>query len=244
MYLILVAEGEDGRSVDRFSLPPLVTASTWASVWSSLWSQALARRGATHDSDGTVAPAMTNREALAIVMALRRMARATGAEFPLWYQFAAPAYAWTPGTDVLDATDRQADEEYPADAAVQLHLELQRLTAELDDRAVKEPRLEISDVFADGETQREVAAALRDDGARAEFKIPLPACKDPNTGKPARPVYDDRDRKWKCPGGVVTIDDPITAIIKSAAPLAIIAILAYGAGVIWSKKPRRRRRKG
>lgn len=204
----------------------------------------MARRGTTHDADGTVAPALSNREALAIVMALRRTAQRHGAAFPLWYQFAAPAYAWTPGSDVLDATDRQAEAEYPPDATVQLHLEIQRLTADLDEANAPDPRIELEDTFMEAETQREVAAALRDDGARAEFKIPLPACKDPQTGKPARPVYDDRDRKWKCPGGVVTIDDPITAIIKTAAPLAIIAILAYGAGVVLAKPRRRRRKKG
>lgn len=219
---------------ERFTLPPLITSSSWSTAWQSLWEQS--RRGMTRDDEGTIAPAWTNREAAAVVWATRR---AAPDRFPLWYQFAAVAYGWQPDGDKIDATQQQADRMYPADASVQLNLELQRIAADLDEAGAEAPRLELADVFEEPDRIRDVTAALRQDGARASFKIPLPACKDPATGRPARPVYSKERRKWECPGGVVTIDDPITAIAKTAGPLALLLGLAY---VLIKIGPRRTRR--
>lgn len=224
---------------ERFTLPPVITGSTWNTVWGALWERQ--PRGVQEDSDGTIAPKWTNREAMAVISALR--AAAGTAAFPLWYQFAAIAYGWTPDNDRVVATAAQADEIYPADAAVQLQGEIQRITGDFDLEHRGEPRLELdSDAFGDRATILEARQALRDDGADAQFKIPLPACKDPKTGKPARPVKGS-DGKWRCPGGPLLIDDPITAIIKALAPIALPAALILGAAWVMSKRPRRARRR-
>jgi hypothetical protein len=192
------------------------------------------------DDDGTVAPHWTNREAIAVVAALRA---AAGARFPLWYQFAAPAYGWEPGRNRLDRSDEQADRDYDANAAVMLNLELQRIAQELDEARKPDPRMDLdAQSWTDVAFQGEVTKALRDDGAQAQFKIPLPACKDPKTGKPAKPVKGP-DGKWHCPGGPLLIDDPITAIIKALAPIAVPAALILGAAWLMSKRQRRPRRR-
>jgi hypothetical protein len=168
---------------------------------------------------------------------------AAGARFPLWYQFAAPAYGWEPGRNRLDRSDEQADRDYDANAAVMLNLELQRIAQELDEARKPDPRMDLdAQSWTDVAFQGEVTKALRDDGAQAQFKIPLPACKDPKTGKPAKPVKGP-DGKWHCPGGPLLIDDPITAIIKALAPIAVPAALILGAAWLMSKRQRRPRRR-
>lgn len=227
---------------ERFTLPRTITGSTWPNVMDSLWERS--SRGMVTDDDGTIAPRWTNREALAVIMALRRAAKLTQAGFPLWYQFAAVAYGWTPDVDVVEASSAQADMEYPPQIAVPLNLEIQRITHDLEDEGVKaESRLDIDDEFDDKETIAEVRKALKQDGADAAFKIPLPACKDPVTGKPAKPVRDPRTGKLTCPGGGMTIDDPITAILKSLSKVAIPAALILGAAWVLSQKQQRRSRR-
>lgn len=227
---------------ERFTLPPVITGSTWSNVMESLWTQA--RRGVEADDDGTIAPKWTNREAAAIIAGMRELGRGVPGGFALWYQFAALAYAWEPGVDRLDATPDQADRMYPPEAAVQLNLELQRITNELDDARHSDPRLALVDVFDRASFQAEVETALAQDGAQAAFKIPLPACKDPRTGKPTKPIKDPRTGKWTCPGGVVTVDDPLTAIVKIGATIAIpLAIILVAYGVMVGKQQRRGRRK-
>lgn len=215
---------------DRIALPPLVTASSWRSIVQSIWQQS-ARAGLETDDDGRTAPAWTNRQALSIVSGMRNAARPVTA-WPLWYQFAAAAYGWDPSSNELDTTDGRADGAYPAGAAVQLVDELRRIAEQLDAVRYPELRVELPDVWADPEIVADMSAALQGDGARVAFKIPLPVCKDPVTGKPARPVKDPADGRWKCPGGVVVIDDPVTAIVKSlskvAVPVALI-LIAYEA---------------
>lgn len=225
----------------RFSLPPVITASKWATVWSNLWQNA--PRGLASDGAGGFAPAWTNREALSVISGLRELAKGSAAGFPLWYQFAAIAYGWSPESDTLTATSSQADDDYPIDAAVSLGDELKRIAGDLDKSSHPNPRMALADVFDNRELLQEVSVALRQDGADAAFKVPLPACKDPVTGKPARPVKDAAG-KWKCPGGALTIDDPITAFLKMLEPLiipaGIILILAAAAGTK-TRRGRRRR---
>lgn len=224
---------------ERFTLQPTITGSTWSNVWGALsWERP--SRGMVTDDDGTVAPRWTNREAIAVIAAVRAVA---SADFPLWYQFAAPAYGWEPGRNKLDRSEPQGDRDYEANAAVMLQLEIQRIFNDLDERRKADPRLDIdAQSWTDATLQAEVAKALREDGAQAQFKIPLPACKDPKTGKPARPVKGE-DGKWRCPGGPLLIDDPITAIVKALAPIAIPAALILGAAWVMSKRPRRPRRR-
>lgn len=223
---------------ERFALPPVITGSTWGNVWGFMWEHQ--PRGVVTDDDGTIAPRWTNREAIAMIAALRA---AAGAAFPLWYQFAATAYGWEPGKSKLDRSEAQADRDYDANAAVMLQLEISRLTADLDEQRKADPRLELdAQSWTDVAIQSEIAKALREDGAQTQFKIPLPACKDPKTGKPAKPVKG-ADGKWHCPGGPLLIDDPITAIVKALAPIAIPAALILGAAWVMTKRPRRPRRR-
>lgn len=224
---------------DRFALPPVVTASSWSALERALWEKA---RRIDRDDDGMPAPVITNREAISIIAGVRALASGTQSGFPLWYQFAAAAYGWAPETDEIDTTTAQAEAVYSPDASAQLAQELHRIVAELDAAGVSKPRIQLEE----NEWTRmaeEVNIALRQDGARAEFKIPLPACKDPRTGKPAKPVYDPRTRKWTCPGGVVTIDDPLTAILKTAGPVLLIVAALYGAASFLGANARRGRRK-
>lgn len=167
---------------ERFRLQPIVTASLWGTVWESIWSGLQRDRGMQIDREGTTAPKLTNREAIAIVAALRKESQRTTAGFPLWYQFAAIAYGWDPDNDRLDISDTQRDRVYPADMAVELFLAVQKLTFELEKESPTDPRLELdSGAFADNVFQGEVIAALHADGAFTTAVIPL--CKDKKTGK-------------------------------------------------------------
>lgn len=223
---------------ERFTLPPVITGSTWTAVWGALWERS--SRGTVADEEGALAPKWTNREAIAIIAAIRS---AAAPDFPLWYQFAAPAFGWEPGVNKLDRSEAQADREYDPSAAVLLYQEIRRIATELDDRQRREPRVELdAQTWTDATFQAEIAKALREDGAQAQFKIPLPACKDPRTGKPARPVRGS-DGKWRCPGGPLLIDDPITAIVKALAPIALPVALILGAAWVMSKRPRRPRKR-
>lgn len=223
---------------DRVALPPVVTASTWRNIVQSIWQQS-ARQGLETDDDGATAPAWTNRQALSIVAGMRAAARPV-MSWPLWYQFAAAAYGWDPATGELDASDERAEGAYPAGAAVQLVAELRRIAEALDAVRYPELRVELPESWGGAELVADMTAALRDDGAQVAFKIPLPTCRDPRTGKPARPVRDPADGRWKCPGGVVTIDDPITAIIKSLSKAAVPAALILIAYAAITNKRRRR----
>lgn len=230
-------EGETG-SVDRLRLPPVITASNWATVQGALWGRS--PRGLA-EADGVQVPRWTSREAAAVVQGMRGIARRAGDPFALWYQFAAVALGWEPGGG-LDSSDEQADLDYPADTAVQLSQEFTRIAGILDRAKVADPSISLADAWSDPKFVESVSASLQGDGAaNATFKIPLPACRDPRTGKPVLPVRG-RDGKWTCPGGLVTVDDPVTAIVKSlskvAIPLALI-LIAYGA----LKATRRGRRK-
>lgn len=225
---------------ERFQLPPVITSSSWLTVMQSLWAQS--KRGTVQDGAIEV-PAWTNREAIAVVSAMRELAKGmpAGQGFPLWYQFAAAAYGWDPKTDKLDNSMAQADRLYLGGDAVDLNAELERIVTHLDQRQHPNPRMALVDRFNSDTLQSEVRAALAQDGANVEFKIPLPACKDPSTGRPARPVKDPRTGKWTCPGGAITIDDPLTALLKALATVAVPAALVLLA--IGAVAPRRRRRK-
>lgn len=216
----------------------MITGSTWENVWGAMWERP--PRGVVTDDEGTIAPRWTNREAVAVIEGLRA---AASSSFPLWYQFAATAYGWTPGESKLDRSDAQADRIFDPNAAVMLMLEIQRIAHELDDKRKPDPRLDLdAQSWSDVAVQSEIAKALREDGAQTQFKIPLPVCKDPKTGKPAKPVKGS-DGKWHCPGGPILIDDPITAIVKALAPIAIPAALILGTAWVMAKRPRRPRRR-
>lgn len=220
------------------TLPPVITASTWKTIVDSIWEHS-ARQGLETDDEGGTAPAWTNRQVLAIVVGMKAAAKAVMA-WPLWYQFAAAAYGWDPEAGTLDTSDTHGDAAYPVGAAVQLVAELRRIAAALDAVRYPETRVDLADVWDDPSVLSDATAALAGDGARIAFKVPLPACKDPVTGKPSFPKRDPRDGRWKCPGGVVTVDDPITAIMKSLSKAVVPAALILIAYAAFTNKRRRR----
>lgn len=232
---------------ERFTLPPVITASTWSNVADALWAQS--RRGSVQDDSGDMAPKWTNREAVSLVSALRELGKGAPGGFAWWYQFAAVAYGWEPSAykDHLLASAAQADAIYPPDTAVMLNREIARIMTGLDTVTRPEPRMELVDVFDDNAFKSDVMEALHQDGASAQFKIPLPACKGDKDRKAGPPVWDRKERRWKCPGGVVTVDDPLTAIVKSlikpAAAIAVVYLLATGIPVAINARRRRRKRK-
>ena len=231
----------------RFTLPPVITATTWGNVAGALWLQS--RRGSVTDDAGDLAPKWTNREAAALVRALRDIGRGAPGGFPWWYQFAAAAYGWEPAAykDHLLASGEQADAIYPPETAVMLRREVDRICEGLDTIRQAEPRLELADVFDDDEFKDDVMQALHQDGAQAQFKVPLPACKGKGDRKVVPPVWDRKERRWKCPDGVVVVDDPLTALVKAlikpAAVIAVVYLLATGVPVAINQRRRRRTRK-
>lgn len=214
-----------------FALPPVLTASNWATVERSLESTRAKRE-------------WTNREALAVVQALRGVAKRTRSGWPWWYQYAAAAYGWEPGTDALDESAARADADYEEGAAEVLLDEARRMAAELDASGVLDARLDLADVWGDKDGQALIQRALADDGVKATWKVPLPACKG-RDGRPAVPRIDPKTGKLTCPGGgVIRIDDPITAILKSLAKVAIpVALILVAVGAFESSRRQRRRRK-
>jgi len=247
---------------------PLITGSTWDTVFDAVWDRALKQDGASKNhrtADGTIAPRLTNGEVITLVMAW--LAATSKARFPLWYQYAAAAYGWSPDNDVLDTTARQRDAWYPDELLVELWSTLMGLTSTLDEERVSSPRLDMDGTFDDPVFQGEVRAALLQDGADAIIaaKVPLPACKGKD-GKPTKPraVCPVGSELRTGPGGVpvcvdtatgkrtapkwecdpVTIDDPITGIGKMLGQPFIQGLLILGA--IWvalEPQPRRYRRR-
>jgi hypothetical protein len=220
----------------RAAFPPFVTASQWISVFESTWNRAQRARGLDTNDEGTIAPRLTNAEAVALVRAWK--SAATAARFPLWYQFAAAAYGWDPpDNDTFNTSAKQAARLYETEINVQLWLALHRLALDLDDTA-EPPRLDFDGaLFDDVMVVASVRARLQEDGAEAAFKIPIPACRDKKTGRMRFPRRGDK------PGDcdVVLIDDPITYIGKNLGAAALIL------GLVWllaqDNKPRRQRRR-
>jgi len=178
-----------------FNLPPTITASTWASVWEAIWLR-LQKRGTVRDSHGSVTPRMTNREAIALIEVMRRLAPVAEVTFTLWYQYAAQAYGWDPWADrnVLFTTKAQADKEYPADLGVQLMLMMQRLAGALDDSRKLDPPSVHPDekAFDDRVFQGDVAEALKRDEGTDVKVVPVP------TGKCRQKDGTERTPRIRC----------------------------------------------
>lgn len=231
---------------ERFKLPPVLTGSTWGNVWQAAWERLRQQRGMTINSEGVVAPKLTNREAASIIDAMRAIAPTTERKFPLWYQFAAVVYGWDPENDKIDISSAQADRFYEPDAAVELFVALQTMVFDLDDeRAGTEPRVELDQgAFDDRIFQGEVVSALRADGAKAQAIIPQ--CKDKKSGKKRFP-RPPCDKDGKGPKG----RDPITGVeielpcdnpgdcepIKPKRSIETLGWLIIAAGVVYLFAP-------
>lgn len=192
-------------------------------------------------------PRITNGQAVTLIMGWMMAAgpRAVNSTFALWYQLAAVAYGWTPERDKLDTSAKRRDAWYPGEVAIELWMQSSALASQLDIAAGGKDAgaiLALDGSFDDPTFQAQVAAALRDDGASATWLIPLPACKDPKTGKPTGRPHRDKNGKWTC--DPVVIDDPITRAKKSVNGLLVL-MLVVGI-VVWASdnnEPRRSRRR-
>jgi hypothetical protein len=242
---------------ERFRLPRTITASSWPNIWGGVWARAQQVRGTVRDSQGTVAPKLTNREALAIVTGMRIIP--TREPFDFWAQFAAIAYGWDPPKrDRLDTSAAQADRFYPPDQTVSLVLEMQRLLAEVDASPGQEPRIDLDkDDFDDPLVQGDVAAQIAQDGGLAVRGIPIPTgkCVEKGTGKkrPIRPKCDkdglgprepatgkrlECDKEGDCEPEIIDVD-PLREVFKVTVVIALVALAAL-ALKDWAVSPRRR----
>lgn len=213
------------------TFPRTVTATTWRDALSSLSQRSQKRRGSYADGS----PKLTNSEALQLVRAWSQAT--TRAGWPLWYQFAAVAFGWDPSADTLDTSAAQAARPYPADATAELWVALAGLAAQLD-RGDNTAALYTDQEWADPLFAADVRNALVGDGADAQFKIPIPACKDPATGKPVgKPRRDPATGKWRC--DPVVVDDPVTHAGRQLGGAAAVILLLW---FLLSDNPRRHRR--
>lgn len=238
----------------RTTFPPTITASTWASAWGSAFERAQLARGKQETSDGTLAPPLSWADLAALARAWRGAGGASA--WPTWAQWGALAYRWDPSApSAFDASPARGRALVPADIAGAFWLETHRLAMDLDD-AGKPARLDVDGAsFGDPVWLAMVRADLAHDGAKLEWKIPIPGCKSKDgKNRPVvgcRPGWDlvevspgafmCRERKtgalrapeYLCDGQPVTIDDPITVVKKSlAGPLLILGAvwLLFGGG--------------
>lgn len=191
------------------------------------------RLGNAYRLAGEIVPPLTNAEVVAIVEGV--LADLGKSAMPLWYQYAAAAYGWAPPGVVLDASPARGAALFDPELTRSFWVELDNVqmhAADNDDldaapgpNAVPSPRLDLDASFTNPVIMGEVGAALGEDGAKTLWKIPLPACKDPKTGKPVGRPHRAPDGKWTC--DPVLIDDPITAVANSVMPLVLVV------GALW-----------
>jgi hypothetical protein len=177
---------------------------------------------------------LSNGEAVALI---RGFTDAAGKQrFPLWQQFAAVAYGWDGGESVdLDASESQGAALYLDEVDVMLWLTLRKLAEDLDGDQTR-GRIGLDAVFGDVMYMAEVKAALVEDGAEAQLKIPVPVCKDKKTGRlrfprPKRGGGRDEDCE-------PVILDPVGDAKRSVREFLILGALAW---LVFRKKRRSRR---
>lgn len=235
--------------------PKALYGNAWDAVYGTAFEGALKANGAGKgpftDARGRSYtdqkyPRITNGQAVTLIMGWMMAAGSSvNSDFALWYQLGAIAYDWDPARDRLDTSKARRDAWYPADASLELWMQAQALAWQLDKAeghpaSAEQVELSLDGSFDDPSFQGQVRAALRADGAQAQWKIPLPACKDPKTGKPGKP-HKDKNGKWTC--DPVVVDDPITRAKQSVngflVLVAVVAIIAWTS----DNKSRRKRRK-
>lgn len=147
------------------TFPPVISASRWGTAWQSAFSSALSKRGRATNADGTLTPRLTNGEALELLWSWHL----TGGRdaFPLYGQYAAVCYGWTPDNGVMDIRPAQRDALMGIEDTAALWLALFDSAGELDaKRPVVRPVLRLDHgFFDDAIVQGAVAEELKNDGA-------------------------------------------------------------------------------
>lgn len=173
---------------------------------------------------------MTNAEAVAFIREWRDVSNSSR----LWAQFAAVAYGWEPDSDTLNRSQKQAERAYRMTPEV--FAWAQSIARELDERADVPPRISVNkDTFRDPTFYGAVREQLQQDGARANFKIPLPTCRDKKTGKLRFPRPNDDATTCE----PTLVDDPVTGLANEFTMLLLVV------GAVWlltAKQPHKRHR--
>ena len=235
--------------------PAQLYGNAWRAVNDAAWETLRAVNGTAKTAytdargrhyDAQLYTRLTNGEAVTLIMGwMFAVGPSVNSSWALWYQLAAVAYGWSPERDKLDTSAKQRDAWYPGELALELFFQLDALATTLDKShppSTDSVELPLDGSFSDPSFQGQVRAALLDDGASATWLIPLPACKDPKTGKPTGRPHRDKNGKWTC--DPVVIDDPVTKVKKSVNGLLVL-VLVVGI-VVWASdnnEPRRSRRR-
>jgi len=241
----------------RYRLDKHYGASRWETVFGALFDDVLRRRGKQLTEDGTISPALTNQEAVALIAAFRALAVMTRDGFPLWAQYAGVAYDFGRGPLRFNTSLKQMGRMYPADIGVGLWSEGLHIFASLEKERPDVPsQFDVdADTFQSLAFVNDVKRDLQADADKitASKKIPFPACRDKKTGKlrfprppcdkdgkgPIEPVTGRRmpcDKRGDC--DPVVVDDPITAVGKSLVPLVVGGVILW-----WLLAPNTRRRR-
>ena len=135
-----------------------LTASTWSNVWQASVEQAFRRNGAHEGS--TV---LTCGDVITIIGAWLHAAPGMRARWPMWWQYAAAAYNWTPGHALLDASEIRKHATFPPSLTPDFWKATETIADELDREGVADARLDMSGDFDDVTMLAEVADAARRD---------------------------------------------------------------------------------
>jgi len=232
----------------------VVTASTWMAATEAVFKLVQDARGLRlvkyPGIDGEMAERKTaplcNADVIAIVMSVLADVPQAKKRWALWYQFAAIAYGWDPErSDTMDTSAAQGAKWYPALFTVELWKELASLATSLDIERTPEPRFDLDGQFTDPVFAGEVRRALLDDGAEAQFKIPIPhKCKGGQNRKCTKKmkVFPYACLEWeKCEPASIEID-PLKPIRQGASNVFAFLVLVVGIWALASNEPRRSRR--
>jgi len=160
-------------------------APTWEQVWTQAHDDLMTERGPVSSTQGATGPALTNREAIALIVEWRAIAKQLGVPFAVWHYLAAPAYGYLAPGDAFRVDDALADQPYPSEVAPLVWAWTGDLAEQLDaaDRSIGARRL-LPDVDGYPRQADVIAAAIAADGGKCKIALPgvppdlWPDCKD------------------------------------------------------------------
>lgn len=207
---------------------------TWRDAWAAVYNDQLTTRGAVSSSDGKTGPALTNREAVALLDEWRGIARQLGVSFSVAHYLASPAYGYLAPGDAFVVDDENAERAYSPEVAGLLWWWTGDLAEQLDaaDKSAGArrllPHLDAYTTAAD-DVQRDVA----EDGGKCKIPLPgIPPDQWPDCPEKIPPPFD------KAPVPLPSLKGPIRAL----ALLAGFFLLARD--ILGDEDtPRRRRRR-
>lgn len=169
----------------------------------------------------------TNAEVVAVVSAWHDVTAAelSRAAWPQWWEHLLVAAGWEP-PDTVRLTADQASRAYPQEATEILREDLALAASIMDRERLADQKMTIVDIRNRPDIlmalAKEAEALLR---VAPAFRIPLPACKDPKSGKLGPPKKDPKTGKWAC--DVVTVEDPVSRVGSGIGKGLLVLALAY-----------------